>query len=297
MLHGSVVALVTPMFPDGSVDYASFEKLIDWHLTQGTHGFVILGTTGESATIQESERSQLICLALKTARGKVPIVVSAGANATSHTVALTQNALELGADAVLLVTPYYNKPTQEGLYRHYEFIAKSVSIPQILYNVPSRTGCDLLPETVARLSRFSNIVAIKEATPNITRLKQLLALQIPMDFLSGDDNIALEFILSGGKGVISVAANIVPNLMVRLCMAALQYDQILADNINKQLASLYTALCLESNPIPVKWALQKMGLIQSGIRLPLTLLSETHHAHLLSAMQLANLSFQKDIDS
>lgn len=285
MFHGSLVALITPMHADGSIDYANFEKLIDWHSENKTDGLVVLGTTGESATIETSERCELIRCAVARARHKMPVIVGAGTNSTAQTISLTREAMSLGADAVLLVTPYYNKPTQEGLFQHYRAIANAVPIPQILYNVPGRTACDLLPETISRLSQCANIVGVKEATGDLNRLKKLLSLNLKMDYYSGDDATAMEFMLQGGQGVISVAANVVPKEFHALCAAALKGDRVLAEKINARLIDLYRVLFIESNPIPTKWALQKMGLIQSGIRLPLTSLSAQHHANIQSVMQ------------
>lgn len=289
MFRGSLVALVTPMHRDGSVDYDSLARLLDWHNEKGTTGIVVLGTTGEAATIEADERREIIKLSVSRLRGKVPVIVGTGANATNHAIEMTKEAQALGAQAALLVTPYYNKPTQEGLFQHYRAIAKAVSIPQILYNVPSRTACDLLPQTVARLSTFSNIVGFKEATGNINRLRDLKSLNISMDLFSGDDGTALEFMLTGGDGVISVVANVAPDLMVQLCDAALSGDIGVANKINSQLSPLYQSLFAETNPIPTKWALEKMGFIQGGIRLPLTALSERCYAQVESAMHHAKL--------
>ncbi|OGT44694.1 MAG: 4-hydroxy-tetrahydrodipicolinate synthase [Gammaproteobacteria bacterium RIFCSPHIGHO2_12_FULL_38_11] len=278
MFHGSIVALITPMHTDGSIDYGSLEKLIDWHLTKKTDGIVVLGTTGESATIESNERREIITLTVSSVNHKIPVIVGTGSNATNQAIAMTKEAMSLGADAALLVTPYYNKPTQEGLFQHYRAISKAVPIPQILYNVPSRTCCDLLPETISRLSAFSNIVAVKEATGDLNRLKQLLSSNLKMDFLAGDDKTAMEFMLLGGKGVISVAANVAPQLLHDLCVAAVAGDRQTAEKVNNKLNELYSALFVETNPIPTKWVLEKMGLIQSGIRLPLTPLSLQWHS-------------------
>lgn len=285
MFHGSLVALVTPMHVDGSIDFASLEKLIDWHIDNKTDGLVILGTTGESATIENQERREIITLAIARARHQMPVIVGAGTNSTACSIALTREAMSLGADAVLLVTPYYNKPTQEGLFQHYRAIAKAVPIPQILYNVPGRTCCDLLPETISRLSQFANIIGVKEATGDLKRLQKLLAFNLKMDFYSGDDATAMEFILQGGQGVISVAANVAPRLMHELCVAALKKDRINAEKINSELTNLYKILFIETNPIPTKWALEEMGLIQSGIRLPLTRLSSQHQMALQTVVR------------
>ncbi len=285
MFHGSLVALITPMHEEGSIDFPSIEKLVDWHLENKTDGLVILGTTGEAATVEHSERNKMIRCVIERVNHRIPVIVGTGTNATKHTIELTKEAMELGADAVLLVTPYYNKPTQEGLYQHYRAIAKAVPIPQILYNVPGRTCCDLLPATVARLSEFANIIGLKEATGNLDRLKQLFDLNIKMDFFSGDDATAMEFMLMGGKGVISVAANVVPRAFHDLCVAAMKKDRQSAEKINATLIDLYRVLFIETNPIPTKWILEKMGLIHLGIRLPLTPLSAQHHAAIESVMQ------------
>lgn len=285
MFHGSLVALITPMHEEGSIDFPALEKLVDWHIENKTDGLVILGTTGESATVEHHERNKMIRAVIERVNHRIPVIVGTGTNVTKHTIELTQEAMELGADAVLLVTPYYNKPTQEGLYQHYRAIAKAVPIPQILYNVPGRTCCDLLPATVARLAEFANIVGLKEATGNLDRLKQLLDLNIKMDFFSGDDATAMEFMLMGGKGVISVAANVIPRAFHDLCVAAMKKDRESAEKINATLVDLYRVLFIETNPIPTKWILEKMGLIHSGIRLPLTPLSAQHHVTVESVMQ------------
>lgn len=285
MFYGSLVALITPMHEEGSIDFFALEKLVDWHLENQTNGLVILGTTGESATIEHQERDKIIRCVLDRVNHRIPVVVGTGTNITKQSIELTEEAMKLGADAVLLVTPYYNKPTQEGLYQHYRAIAKAVPIPQILYNVPGRTCCDLLPATVARLAEFSNIVGLKEATGNLERLKQLQALHIKMDFFSGDDATAMEFMLMGGKGVISVVANIAPKQFHALCKAARSSDRAAAEKINQTLVDLYRVLFIETNPIPTKWALEKMGLIRSGIRLPLTALSAQYHAEIDGVLQ------------
>ncbi len=290
MFHGSLVAIVTPMTEKGEVDYPALERLIAWHLENETDGLVVLGTTGESATIEPDERKKIIVQMVAQVNEQIPVIVGTGANATNHAIALTKQAMELGADAALLVTPYYNKPTQEGLFQHYRAVAEAVPIPQILYNVPSRTACDLLPETAQRLGEYSNIVALKEATGDLDRLKTLVDMDCQMDILSGDDPSAMEFILAGGKGVISVTANVAPSWMHRMAEAALKGDREEAVTWNNKLKVLYKALFLESNPIPTKWMLLKMGLIASGIRLPLTPLSQDYHAELESAIAQANLT-------
>lgn len=285
MFHGSLVAIVTPMHADGAIDYPNFEKLIAWHCKEGTDGIVILGTTGESATIEKNERADILRSVMTWVNGKLPVIVGSGANSTAHAIALTQHAMEMGADAALIVTPYYNKPTQEGLFQHYRAIAQAVPIPQILYNVPGRTACDLLPETMARLSAFSNIVGVKEATGDLARLPLLKKLCPEMDFYSGDDFTAMEFMLNGGQGVISVAANVAPAMMHALCDAALSGDRKTAEKYDRLLAPLYKALFFESNPIPTKWALSQMGFIESGIRLPLTALDAMHHVAMKNTLR------------
>jgi 4-hydroxy-tetrahydrodipicolinate synthase len=289
MFHGSLVALVTPMLEDGAVDYDAFDQLLAWHLEQGTDGVVVLGTTGESATITADERKKIIQLALARLKGKLPCIVGTGANATSHALSLTQQAMELGADGALLVTPYYNKPPQSGLYEHFKLIAHSVAIPQILYNVPSRTGCDLLPETVNRLSGISNIVALKEATGDIKRLHAIMATGCDINLLSGDDATAVEFMLAGGKGSVTVAANIVPKEYKMLCDAALKGEKDKALRLHESLQGLFRALFVESNPIPTKWLLAQMGSIQGGIRLPLTALDQRYYAEVKAAAVQAGI--------
>jgi len=289
MFHGSIVALITPMNSDGSIDYTSLGKLIDWHIDNKTDGLVVLGTTGESATIEHHERHDIITFAIARVNHKIPVIVGTGSNSTAHTIALTREAMELGADAALIVTPYYNKPTQEGLFQHFSAIAKAVPIPQILYNVPSRTACDLLPETIARLSIFSNIIAVKEATGDLNRLKQLLNLNLSVDYFTGADPNNMEFMLLGGKGVISVVANVAPKEIHDLCVASRNGDRSTAEKINSRLEKLYSALFIETNPIPTKWALEKMGLIPSGIRLPLTPLSEMSQPEVRSVLQALQL--------
>ncbi|MGI9212215.1 MAG: 4-hydroxy-tetrahydrodipicolinate synthase [Methylococcaceae bacterium] len=290
MIQGSIVALVTPMNPDGGVDVGSLNRLIEFHIEQGSDAIVAVGTTGESATLNEDEHCELIRLTVAQVAGRVPVIAGTGANATAEAIHLTRRAHELGADACLLVTPYYNKPTQEGLFRHYQAVADAVSIPQILYNVPGRTACDLLPATVSRLSTHPNIVGIKEATGHLSRLHEIKHLCGP-DFLlySGDDATACAFCLQGGHGVISVTANVAPRLMSEMIRLARAGDEAGALRVDSQLAALHQDLFIESNPIPVKWAMQQMGLIPSGIRLPLTWLSESCHAAVRAAMHQAGV--------
>ena len=290
MFHGSMVALVTPMQDDGSLDFESLDRLIEFHVENKTDAIVAVGTTGESATLDEEEHCATIKRAVQTAAGRIPIIAGTGSNSTREAIELTRCAMEAGADACLLVTPYYNKPTQEGLYLHYREVAREVAIPQILYNVPGRTACDMLPETVARLAEIPNIVGIKEATGDMERAKKILELcGDKLDVYSGDDGTAMELILSGGKGDISVTANVAPKAMHEMCAAALNGDRATADKINEPLKGLHKNLFLEANPIPVKWALFEMGLIKAGIRLPMTVLSETHHDTLRQAMKQANV--------
>jgi 4-hydroxy-tetrahydrodipicolinate synthase len=290
MIQGSIVALVTPMEEDGALDVASLKKLVEFHIEQGTDAFVAVGTTGESATLDEDEHCQVIRWVVEQVAGRVPVIAGTGANSTSEAIRLTRCAEEAGADACLLVTPYYNKPTQEGLYLHHKAVAEAVDIPQILYNVPGRTACDMLPETAARLSRIPNIIGIKEATGNLERLKEITRLAEPGFVLySGDDATACEFCLLGGKGVISVTANVAPRLMHRMCAAAISGDRHTAAAIDAKLTGLHRNLFIESNPIPVKWAVSEMGLIKPGIRLPLTWLSEHCRDAVRGAMQQAEV--------
>lgn len=275
MFRGSMVALVTPMHEDGALDFDSLTRLVEFHIANGTSGIVAVGTTGESATLDEEEHCEVIRHAVNAARGRVPVIGGTGANSTREAIELTRCAMAGGADACLLVTPYYNKPTQEGLYLHFKAVADAVPIPQILYNVPGRTACDLLPETVGRLARIPNIVGLKEATGDLGRLAALRDLcEDRIDLFSGDDATSREFLLAGGKGVISVTANVVPRAMQEMCAAALRGDADEAARIDARIAPLHSGLFVESNPIPVKWALHRMGLMPSGIRLPLTVLAE-----------------------
>lgn len=269
------------MHPDGSVDWEALRRLVDWHVEQGTNGIVAVGTTGESATLGFEEHDLVIREVISAAAGRIPVIAGTGANSTEEAIRLTRDAKRDGADACLLVSPYYNKPTQEGLYRHHVAIAEAVDIPQILYNVPGRTACDMLPETVARLSRVDNIIGIKEATGNLDRVREIRERCGP-DFLiwSGDDATALDAMLLGACGDISVTANVVPAKMAQMCAAALAGDAERARALNAEIEVLHRDLFVESNPIPVKWALHRMGLIGSGIRLPLTPLSEAGQARL-----------------
>ncbi len=290
MLQGSLVAIVTPMFEDGSLDIPALNALIDYHIDQGTDGIVIVGTTGESPTVDFDEHCLLIKTAVRQVNGRVPVIAGTGANSTKEAIVLTQKAKELGADACLLVAPYYNKPTQEGLYQHFGAVAQAVDIPQILYNVPGRTGCDITNETVLRLAMHPNIVGIKDATGGMERGTDLL-LRAPKDFavFSGDDATAMSLMLLGARGVISVTANVAPKLMHEMCKAATAGDVKLARDINAKLFALHQKLFVEANPIPVKWLLQQMGFIKSGIRLPLVHLSSQYHEVLLAAGKTAQI--------
>ncbi|MGD8941426.1 MAG: 4-hydroxy-tetrahydrodipicolinate synthase, partial [Gammaproteobacteria bacterium] len=262
MFHGSMVALVTPMHEDGSLDYEALDRLVEFHIDNETDAIIAVGTTGESATLDEKEHCDTIARIVKKAAKRIPVIAGTGSNSTAEAISLTRCAMEAGADACLLVTPYYNKPTQEGLYLHYKAVAEAVPIPQILYNVPGRTVCDLLPETVVRLADIPNIVGIKEATGNLQRAKEILdCCGTKLDVYSGDDATALELMLIGGKGDISVTANVAPKAMHDMCAAALRGDRAEAEKINQPLLALHKDLFLEANPIPVKWALQEMGLI------------------------------------
>ncbi|WP_198266248.1 4-hydroxy-tetrahydrodipicolinate synthase [sulfur-oxidizing endosymbiont of Gigantopelta aegis] len=289
MFSGSMVALVTPMHADGRVDQASLEKLVEFHVENGTDAIVAMGTTGESATLDEKEHCKVLKQVVEMAKNRIPIIAGTGANSTSEAIELTQCAMDAGVDACLLVTPYYNKPTQEGLYQHFKKIAESVAIPQILYNVPGRTAVDMLPETVARLAGIANIVGIKEATGDIQRGVQIIEeCGDQLDIYSGDDATAMELILLGAKGDISVTANVAPKAMHEMCAAALAGDRETASAINDRLLGLHSKLFVESNPIPVKWALYEMGLIPDGIRLPLTVLDAQYHDVVRDAIKQAS---------
>ncbi|VAW67204.1 4-hydroxy-tetrahydrodipicolinate synthase [hydrothermal vent metagenome] len=290
MFRGSMVALVTPMHPDGSVDFDSLSGLLEFHIKSGTSAIISMGTTGESATLDEKEHCEVIRRTVEMVADRVPVIAGTGANSTTEAISLTKCALQAGADACLLVTPYYNKPTQEGLYLHHKRIAESVPVPQILYNVPGRTACDMLPETVARLSKISNIIGIKEATGDLSRLTQIRELcGDHFDIYSGDDATGTEFMLQGGNGVISVTNNIVPEAMSAMCAAALDGDRQRAEALNAPLTGLHNDLFVEANPIPVKWALQEMGLVPAGIRLPLTRLADQYHETVRQAMRQAGV--------
>ena len=289
-LAGSLVAIVTPMHDDGALDLDAFRKLIDWHIAEGTDGIVVVGTTGESPTVDFEEHHLLIDTAVKHAAKRIPIVAGTGANSTREAIGLAEHAKKAGADASLSVVPYYNKPTQEGLYRHFRAIAEAVDMPHILYNVPGRTVADLQNDTLLRLAEVPNIVGIKDATANIERGSDLLRRR-PKGFrvYSGDDATALALMLLGGDGVISVTANAAPRLMAELCKAALGGNVEAARRVNDRLLGLHRHLFCEANPIPVKWAVQQLGLIGGGIRLPLTPLAEAFHDQVRAALDEAGL--------
>lgn len=289
MFQGSMVALVTPMAADGRVDLAALDALVEWHVAEGTDAIVVLGTTGESPVVEGDEQLEVLGHCVRTAAGRIPIIAGATSNSTAHAVQLGRRAETVGADAILSAAPYYNKPGQEGLYRHFKAVAEAVSIPLILYNVPSRTITDILPETVERLAKLPNVVGIKEATGDLKRAAEIQR-RCGKDFLviSGDDATARECMLQGGKGVISVTANVAPKLMHEMCMAALKGDAAKAAALDAQLAGLHKALFVESNPIPVKWALAEMGRIPPGIRLPLTPLAGEHQPTVRAALKAAH---------
>jgi 4-hydroxy-tetrahydrodipicolinate synthase len=291
MIQGSIVALITPMHPDGSLDIKALRALIDWHVEEGTDAIVIVGTTGESPTVSVAEHHELIRLAVEFARGRIPIIAGAGGNSTAEAIELSRFAASCGANAVLSVVPYYNRPTQEGLFQHFKAIAESVDLPIILYNVPGRTGADLTNETVLRLAKVPGIVGIKDATGDIARGAALLA-QVPAGFAvySGDDASAVALMLLGAAGNISVSANVAPRAMHELCKAALARDARLATEWHFKTISLHRYLFAEPNPIPVKWALSKMGRIDSGIRLPLTNLSPQFHDTVATALRASGIN-------
>jgi len=290
MFQGSMVALVTPMLEDGSVDKAALRRLVDFHVDNGTDAIVAVGTTGESATLGMDEHCDTVRETVEYANGRIPIIAGTGANSTSEAIELTRCAADAGANACLLVTPYYNKPPQEGLYQHHKAIAEAVSIPQILYNVPGRTAVDMLPATVQRLAAIDNIIGIKEATGNIDRAREIIALcGDDFEVYSGDDGTAMELILNGARGDISVTANVAPKDMHEMCTAALNGDKETAAVINERLEDLHKYLFVEANPIPVKWALAEMGLIGPTLRLPLTELDTAHHDTVRGALKKAGI--------
>ena len=290
MIKGSLVAVVTPMHEDGTLDLDAYRRLIDWHIAEGTNAIVSVGTTGESPTVTPEEHGELIRVAVETAKGRVPVIAGTGGNSTSEAIELTEHARKVGADATLQVVPYYNKPTQEGLYRHFRTIAERVDLPMILYNVPGRTVADLGTETTLRLAQVPGVVGLKDATSDMGRAAEVLKKAPPTFALySGNDDTALALLLLGGHGVISVTANIAPRLMADMCRAALAGDFAAARAINNRLLPVHFKLFVEPNPVPVKWALARMGRIQNGIRLPLVPLSVANEPVVLGAMKEAGL--------
>lgn len=290
MFQGSIVALVTPMTAKGDIDWKSLTELLEWHLQVGTHAVVAVGTSGESATLSVDEHAAVIKKTVEVIAGKIPVIAGTGANCTREAIELTQVAKDLGADACLSVTPYYNRPTQEGVFLHHKAIAEAVALPQLLYNVPGRTVCDMQADTVARLAKIDNIVGVKEATGDIERGRQIRSL-CDDDFilLSGDDETFIDLMEVGAVGNISVTANIAPALMADICNKALAGDYSAARALNQPLLAVHDNLFCEANPIPVKWALNRMGIIDAGIRLPLTPLSPAKHDQLHQALQQAGL--------
>lgn len=289
-ITGSIVAIVTPMLGDGALDLPAFNRLLDWHVESGTDGIVVVGTTGESATLTTPEHCDLIAHCVEYVAKRIPVIAGTGSNSTDEALYFTDSAKQCGADACLLVTPYYNKPSQEGLYQHFKLIAESIDIPQILYNVPGRTACDLKVETVERLADLENIVAIKDATGDVARGKELIKrCGDRLAVYSGEDAISRELILAGAAGTISVTANVAPLLMAEMCALALAANASGAAAIDARLELLHRDLFLQANPVPVKWALQQMGRIQSGIRLPLVELDEQYHVQVLEALAQAGI--------
>lgn len=291
-LQGSLVAIVTPLNKSGDVDYASLENLLNWHIEEGTDGIVSVGTTGESATLDVKEHIEVIDFTVKYINKRIPVIAGTGANSTHEAVELSQEAKLKGADYVLLVTPYYNKPNQNGLIKHYEKIANSVDIKQVLYNVPSRTACDMTPETVKILSKHENIIGVKEAVDNVERIKQLVSISEEcknFSILSGDDPTFMNSLIHGAHGVISVAANVIPKPISQICKYVKTDKYNEAGKLNKLYDNLYRLLFVESNPIPLKWIMYKMGLIENSIRLPLTVLDETFHDTTLSELKKLKL--------
>lgn len=290
MFKGCMVAIITPMDENGGIDKKAFQDLIDWHIQSGTTAIVVAGTTGESATLEPDEQFELISIAVKQAAGRVPVIAGAGTNSTTVTLKLAENAKRARADATLLVTPYYNRPPQNGLYQHYKFIAEKVAMPHILYNVPTRTSCDLLPETVERLAKIKNIIAIKDATGKLERAQEIIErCGKNFEVYSGDDSTAMDLMLHGAHGVISVTANVAPKKMAEMTNAALNGNKEQAEKLNNDLALLHKSLGVEVNPIPSKWALHTMGMIKPGIRLPLLMLDSKYHQAVKEAMQKAGV--------
>lgn len=291
MIQGSIVAIVTPMLADGEIDYLAYDRLIDWHIENGTDAIVVAGTTGESPTLSEQEHCDLIKHTVKKVAKRIPVVAGTGSNSTREAIFFTEAAKDFGADACLIVVPYYNKPSQEGLYQHFKTIAERVDIPQFLYNVPSRTGCDLHAETVSRLADLDNIVGIKEASGNMDRCRELISLCANrISIIGGDDATARQLMLAGGKGNISVTANVVPRQMHEMCKRAIAGDAVGAEAVDLPLAGLHARLFVEGSPVPVKWAMAQMGLIDPGIRLPLVELNPAFRVTVADAMRAAGIS-------
>lgn len=291
MIQGSIVALVTPMDETGAVDWKNLQRLVEYHIAEGTDAIVAVGTTGESATLDEDEHCTVIKAVVDYAQGKIPIIAGTGSNSTSEAISLTRRAKEAGVDACLIVTPYYNKPTQEGLYLHYKAISEAVAIPQILYNVPGRTACDMLPDTIIKLSTLPNIVGVKEATGDLSRIKTLRdAVSADFAIYSGDDATSRECCLMGGNGTITVTGNVAPRLVHEMIMAAINGDADRALALDNKLMGLHKELFIQANPIPVKWAVAEMGLIAKGIRLPLTWLSPECVHNVRQAMHQAEVN-------
>jgi 4-hydroxy-tetrahydrodipicolinate synthase len=293
VFKGSLVALVTPFDENNRVDYASLKGLIEFHVNAGTNGFVIAGTTGEAATLTKTEHAELISRAVEIGAGRLPVIAGTGSNSTQQTIDLSLEVGKSGIDAYLLVVPYYNKPVQEGMYRHFSAVADTVDKPIVLYNVPGRTGSDMQAATVARLAEHDNIVGIKEATGDIERLKAIQALvDEEFRFFSGDDFTALKFLEAGGHGIVTVSGNVVPAAISRLCQLAVSGNYAEAQELDSTLQSLNDALFAESNPIPVKWALCQMGLIPPGLRLPLTEFSDQYHTQMRAALAAAGVKLE-----
>lgn len=291
MWKGSMVAIITPMHGDGRIDKEAMHDLVEWHIQSKTSAIIVAGTTGESATLDTDEHLELVSLVVKQVAKRIPVIAGTGTNSTRTTIKLSENAQHAGADACLIVTPYYNKPPQNGLYQHYKLIADTIDLPIILYNVPGRTACDILPETVERLSAIKNIIGIKEATGKLERATEIRArCSNQFAIYSGDDETAMELMLNGAQGVISVTANVTPAKMHAMCEAAINGNRPLAEKINDELQLLHKKLFLESNPIPAKWALHSMGKIQAGIRMPLLPLDNRYHQEVKEAMQNAGVS-------
>ena len=290
MIKGSIVAIVTPMHADGSLDYSGLQKLIDWHVAEGTDGIVIVGTTGESATVSVEEHCELIKFTVEHTKGRIPVIAGTGGNSTAEAIKLTESARQSGADAALVVVPYYNRPTQEGMYLHFKAIAEAVDLPIILYNVPGRTVADMSNETVVRLAAVKNIVGIKDATGNIARGLELLR-NVPSSFAvySGDDPTAIALMLCGGAGNISVTANVAPRAMHDICEAAMSGNIAKAVEINNKVMPLHAKLFVEPNPVPVKWALAEMGMMPAGLRLPLAPLGAEFHDTVRGALREAGV--------